>query len=72
LTRVTIDIDPKTATALSRWLAKTAPTIGAPFPAEAEVIMAMIVTCLRYADVADQVASQLRHQRAAGKERDRG
>jgi hypothetical protein len=39
--------------------------LGPPSPEVSEVVTAMIVVSLRYTDVAETVASQLRHQRAA-------
>jgi len=72
LTKITINLDDKIHQILSRWTAQRAPEIGAPFVTVDELITAMIVTTARYLDVGDTVCSQVRHQRAAGRERGRG
>ena len=65
MTRITIDLDDKTATALNRWISREAVDIGPPYLETNEVITAMIMVSLRYTDVTATVASQIRHQRAA-------
>lgn len=72
MTRITVDLDPKVHSILNRWIARNAPAVGAPYLELAEVIGAMIVTTARYTDVTDSVCSQIRHERAAGRERGRG
>jgi hypothetical protein len=72
MTRITVDLDPKIHAILNRWMASNAPAIGTPHVEMAEVIAAMIVTTAQYTDITDTVCSQIRHQRAAGRERGRG
>ena len=67
--QITVNLDPKTATALSRWLSRTAITIGPPYLEASEAIAAMIQVTIRFTDVTDAVASQIRHER---RERGRG
>lgn len=71
MTRLAVDLDDRISTALNRWIARTAPEVGPPYLEAGEVIAAMIVVSLRYTDVTDTVASQIRHQRAAGRGRGR-
>ena len=71
MTKITVDIDERVATALNRWIAREAADFGKPYLEAGEVIGAAIVTCLRYTDVCDTLRSQIRHQRAAGRERGR-
>ena len=66
-TRITIDVDDKTATALNRWISREATGLGPPYLEAGEVINAMIMVCLRYTDVTDTLRSQIRLQRAASK-----
>lgn len=72
LTRLTADVDDKIATALNRWISREATELGAPYLEAGEVIGAMIMVCLKYTDVTDTLRSQIRHQRAAARERGRG
>jgi hypothetical protein len=57
--------------AFSRWLASTAVAVDPDNPhlEASEAIGAMIRVTMRYTDVTDQVASQLRLQRVAAKDR---
>jgi hypothetical protein len=57
--------------AFSRWLAGTAAAVDPDNPhlEASEAISAMIRVAMRYTEVAGQVASQLRLQRAAAKDR---
>jgi hypothetical protein len=72
MTRITIDLDPKTHSILNRWISQAAISVGPPYLEAGEVIAAMIVTTARYTDVGDTVCSQVRQQRTAGQERGRG
>ena len=69
MTRITVDLDPPVHATLNLWMARNAATIGAPHVKLAEVISAMVVTTVRYEDVTEAVCSQIRHQRAAARER---
>ena len=70
MTRVTIDLDDHTAAALDRWLAMTAPHVGSQLEA-GEAIGAMIRVVIRFEDITDTVASQIRLDRAAAQEQER-
>jgi hypothetical protein len=69
MTRITVDLDPPVHSTLNLWMARNADTIGRPHVKLAEVIAAMVVTTVRYEDVTNAVCSQIRHERAAAKER---
>lgn len=62
--KITVDLEDRIHQALVRWTAQRAPHIGAPMMSLDEIVTAMIITTCRYADVADTVCSQIRHQRA--------
>lgn len=72
MTRMTIDVDNRVATALNRWVSREAADFGPPCLQADEVINAAIVVALRYTDITDVLRSQIRHQRQAGQERGRG
>jgi hypothetical protein len=57
--------------AFSRWLASTAVAVGPDNPhlEASEAISAMIRVTMRHTDITGQVASQLRLERAAAKDR---
>jgi len=69
VTRITVDLDPPVHATLNLWMARNAAAIGAPHVKLAEVIAAMVVITARFEDVTDAVCSQIRHQRAAARER---
>jgi hypothetical protein len=69
MTRITVDLDPPVHSILNLWIARNAATIGRPHVRLAEVIAAMVVTTARYENVTDRVCSQIRHERAAARER---
>jgi hypothetical protein len=69
MTRITVDLDPPVHSILNLWIARNAATIGPPQVKLAEVIAAMVVITVRYEDVTNAVCSQIRHERAAAKER---
>ena len=69
MTRITVDLDPPVHATVNLWMARNAATIGAPHVNLAEVITAMVVITARFEDVTDAVCSQIRHQRAAARER---
>jgi hypothetical protein len=69
--QVAVHLDDTEHEAFGRWLARTAAAVGPgdPHLEPGEAIAAMIRCCLRYQDITDTVASQLRHERAAAQER---
>jgi hypothetical protein len=69
MTRITVDLDPPVHSILNLWIARNAATIGRPHVKLAEVIAAMVVTTARYENVTDRVCNQIRHERAAARER---
>ena len=69
MTRITVDLDPPVHATLNLWMARNAAAIGDPHVRLAEVIAAMVVITARFEDVTDAVCSQIRHQRAAARER---
>ena len=69
MTRITADLDPPVHATLNLWMARNAAAIGTPQVKLAEVIAAMVVITARFEDVTDAVCSQIRHQRAAARER---
>lgn len=68
--QVALDLDDAEHDAFHRWLATTAVAVNPDDPhlEAGEAIRAMIRVTMRYADITDQVASQLRRERAAAKE----
>jgi hypothetical protein len=56
VTKVTVDLDDRVATALNRWISREAADLGPPMLNAGEVIGAAIVVCLRYTDVTDSCA----------------
>jgi hypothetical protein len=69
VTRITVDLDPPVHATLNLWMARNAAAIGSPHVKLAEAIAAMVVITARYEEVTDAVCSQIRHQRAAARER---
>ena len=69
MTRITVDLDPPVHATVNLWMARNAAEIGAPHVKLAEVIAAMVVITARFEDVTDAVCGQIRHQRAAARER---
>jgi len=66
---VSVTLDDKSGTELNRWIARTVPEVGPPYLEVSEAVAAMIIVSVRYPDVTETVASQIRHQRAVGRER---
>ena len=69
MTRITVDLDPPVHSTLNLWIARNAASIGSPHVTLTEVVASMVVITARYEDVTNAVCSQVRHQRAAARER---
>jgi len=69
--QVAIDLTDAEHGAFNRWLASTAVTVNPDDPHldAGEAIRAMIRVTMRYTDITSQVASQVRLDRAAAKDR---
>ena len=69
--QVAVHLDDTEHEAFGRWLARTAAAVGPgdPHLEPGDAIAAMIRCCLRYQDITNTVASQLRHERAAAQSR---
>lgn len=65
--QVAIDLDDAEHAAFNHWLACTVRVVPGDELTAGEAIRAMIRVTLRYADISGQVASQLRHERAAAR-----
>jgi hypothetical protein len=63
--QVVIKLEAAECGAFSRWLARTAIAASAPDLGAGEAIRAIIRVAMRSDDIGGQVASQLRHERAA-------
>ena len=68
--QVAIDLNDAEHAAFNHWLACTARVVPGDELTASEAIRAMIRVTLRYTDISGQVASQLRHERAAVRGKD--
>lgn len=65
--QIAIHLDDAEHEAFERWLASTAAAIGGHLEA-GEAVTAMIRVAMRFTDITDMIASQIRYERAAGQQ----